>query len=53
MEIKTSTNHENGNDANRLLAAAIIQTVLKTIGLICFHYFQGVEHRTYRLQRSF
>ena len=23
MENKTSTNHENGNDANRLLAAAV------------------------------
>lgn len=30
MEHKTSTNHENGNDANRLLCAALSLDELKT-----------------------
>jgi hypothetical protein len=30
MENKTSTNHENGNDANRLLCAALSLEELKT-----------------------
>ena len=32
MEHKTSTNHENGNDANRLLAAVrLAETVIKVM----------------------
>ena len=32
MEIKTSTNHENGNDANRLLAAVLDPNVSMRCG---------------------
>jgi hypothetical protein len=31
METKTSTNHENGNDANRLLADSAIRDALSTL----------------------
>jgi hypothetical protein len=29
MENKTSINHENGNDANRMLAEVLIQPLIK------------------------
>jgi hypothetical protein len=46
MENKTSINHENGNDANRLLAAAIIQSVIKHDWAYMLTLFpEGVEHR--------
>ena len=48
MENKTSINHENGNDANRLLAAAIISAVLKSDWSYMLSLFpEGVVHRTY------
>jgi hypothetical protein len=46
MENNTLTNHENGNDANRLLAAAIIQAVIKHDWAYMLTLFpEGVEHR--------
>ncbi|MDI9536698.1 MAG: hypothetical protein QM280_02370 [Bacteroidota bacterium] len=49
MENNTLTNHENGNDANRLLAAAIISAVLKSDWSYMLTLFpEGVEHRTYK-----
>jgi hypothetical protein len=49
LENKTSINHENGNDANRLLAAAIISAVLKSDWSYMLSLFpEGVEHRTYK-----
>jgi len=49
MENKTSINHENGNDANRLLAAAIISAVVKSDWSYMLSLFpEGVEHRTYK-----
>lgn len=46
MENKTSTNHENGNDANRLLAVVLISLVwmaVLTIGVILAWLFDGGE----------
>jgi len=51
MENKTSTNHENGNDndANCLLAAAIISAVLKSDWSYMLSLFpEGVEHMNYK-----
>jgi len=44
MGHKISTNHENGNDANRLLAVALISLVwmaVLTIGVILAWVFDG------------
>lgn len=46
MENNTSTNHENGNDANRLLAVVLISLVwmaVLTIGVILAWLFDGGE----------
>jgi flagellar basal body-associated protein FliL len=46
MENKTSTNHENGNDANRLLAVVLISLVwmvVLTVGVILAWLFDGGE----------
>ena len=46
MENKNSINHENGNDANRLLAVVLISLVwmaVLTIGVILAWLFDGGE----------
>jgi len=46
MENKTSTNHENGNDANRFLAVVLISLVwmaVLAVGVILALLFDGGE----------
>jgi len=46
MENKTSTNHENGNNTNRLLAVVLISLVwmvVLTVGVILTWIFDGGE----------
>jgi len=46
MENNTLTNHENGNDANRLLAVVLISLVwmaILTVGVILAWLFDGGE----------
>jgi flagellar basal body-associated protein FliL len=46
MENKTSTNHENGNDANRLLAVMLISLVwmaVLAVGVILAIIFNGEQ----------
>ena len=46
MEHKTSINHENGNDANRLLAVVLISLVwmeVLTVGVMLAWLFDGGE----------
>lgn len=49
MKNETSNKQETANDANRLLAAAIISAVLKSDWSYMLTLFpEGVEHRTYK-----
>jgi hypothetical protein len=52
MENKTSINHENGNDANRLLAARFIFGLLATIfislSVAWFAFWNGCEFHDYK-----